>query len=99
MLDPAYVFLYSHPVGTDIALLSSRAPIVLGGLGAEYATYLTGIAPGRIYCQALIEELVAMGLTLIVTVLYPGATGLGHAERPTIGSQVSDIVYVFGGDP
>jgi hypothetical protein len=99
LLDPAYVFQLTHAVGADVTMLSKRAPIVLSGLGTEYPAYLTAIAPGRLYCQDLIDQLVATGLTVIVTVLYPGDVGLGNAGMPVVGSKVSDIVDIFGGDP
>ena len=98
LMSPSYIFRHSHPVGSSVTLLSSRGAIDLIETGDQYPFYLTGISPGRIYCESLVRELVATGLTLIVTILYPGDVGLGNAGWPVVGSKVSDIVRIFGGD-
>jgi len=100
LVDPAYSFLKLHSPGANITFLSSRAPIDLKEDGSQFPFYLTGIANGRLYAEDLIDQLVATGLTLIITILYPGDVGLGNAGLPTTGNPpLSDAVRVWGGDP
>jgi hypothetical protein len=91
LVDPAWAFQFSHPIGSDVTLLSSRSPIELSPLGLQYPFYLTGTAEGRVYAENLIDTLVATGLTLIITIIYPGDVGLGWG-----GTDLSDKTYVWG---
>ena len=92
-LDPAYRFQREHLPGADVALLSSLYPEEPPVDGSTYAFYLTGTSAARLYSQDLIASLVASGLTLIITVLYPGDVGLGN-----FGTTNSDKYRIWGGD-
>ena len=93
-LDPAYRFQLQHLPGADITYLSSVSPETPPIDGSTYALYLTGTSAARLYAQDLINELVATGFTLIITVIYPGDVGMGNA-----GTATSDKFMVWGGDP
>jgi hypothetical protein len=82
-VSPAYRFRYNHPSGTDINSVNSNSPIVLNPTGTDYQTYLTDMAGGRLYAQELIDMVVATGITLIFTILYPGNEGLGGWQNTT----------------
>lgn len=76
-ISPAYRFRYNHAVGTDINSVNTNSPVVLSPTGLDYQTYITDMSVGRVYAQDLIDAVVATGITLIFTILYPGEEGLG----------------------
>jgi len=99
LADPAHTFQNDHNPGTDITLLSTREPVDPKIDGSDLAFYLTGTANGRIFAENLIGKIVATGLTLIITVIYPGDVGLGNEGFPAEGDKISDKTFVWGGDP
>lgn len=76
-INPAYRFRYNHATGTDVNILNTNSPIVLSPTGLDYQTYITDMSVGRVYAEQLIDTVVATGITLIFTVLFPGEEGLG----------------------
>jgi hypothetical protein len=86
LLDPSYKFKKTHLAGANMSLVSRLAPYKPVGTGADYPTYLTGTARGRIEAQSLIEQLAAAGIFLNIVIVYPKGPGL------------EDITEVYGGD-
>jgi hypothetical protein len=91
LLSPAYGLKNTFTNGTDVALVATRAPVVLDPAGNDFEFFLTGNAAGRIYAQSLINQIAATGLTVIFTVIYPADTGLGKW-----GTKYSEITTVYG---
>jgi hypothetical protein len=93
LLSPVDNLQFDHPVGTEVRLVASNAPVVLNPNGDFWGFFITDVVGGRIYCQDLIQQVIAAGISLVFTVLYPSAIGLGKA-----GTQYSEIEYVYGDD-
>lgn len=77
IISPAYIIQKRHPVGTDVGFVPSKSSVPINALGDQYPFYLTGTAPGRLYAQSLIESVVAAGVNVQWTILYPSSIGLG----------------------
>ena len=94
LISPAYFIQQAHAEGASVLLVASKSPIVLPTDGSAYQPYLTDTASGRVYAQNLIDTIVAAGVTVIYTVLYPNSIGLGGWESPIPGAN--EISYVYG---
>lgn len=70
-LDPAYVFKYNHSVGTTITAIRRKGAVVMGGLGKEYAFYVSDPAKARQILQDLISQVKSVGLFLKYIIRYP----------------------------
>ena len=70
-LDPAYVFQYTHDVGSSVTMIRRRGGIVFGGLGDEYGAYITDPAAAREVLQELMEEVKSVGIFINFLVRYP----------------------------
>lgn len=91
LISPAYFIQQDHPTGSSVLLIDKKSPIVLPTDGTDYQPYLTDTASGRVYAQNLINTIVAAGVTVIYTILYPDDIGLG-----AWGTDHSEVVYVYG---
>jgi hypothetical protein len=95
-LDYRFKFPHSVPTGSTVTLLSQKgiwtpdAPEDLG------LTYLTDSALGRRAAQQTLESILAAGIELQSTVVYPGDAGLGNEGWPEDGPKVSDKLYIWG---
>jgi hypothetical protein len=100
ILDAGSVWQSSLHTGATVRLLSSRLPfspnseqVLVGNF------YVTGTAAGRVAAQQTINDIVAAGKQILVTVIYPGDRGLGAEGFPQDGNyKLSDKVEVWGGD-
>lgn len=93
LLSPINALQFDHPVGQEVRLVASNAPVVLAQNGSDYEFFLTNVVSGRIYCESLIEQVIAAGIALNFVILYPSDLGLGGA-----GTSHSEIVWVYGPD-
>lgn len=91
LISPAYFMQQDHPEGSSILLVEQKAPITLNPNGSDYEIFLTDTASGRVYAQNLINTIVAAGVTVIFTILYPDDIGLGKW-----GTPYSEVAYVYG---
>ncbi len=99
ILDAGSPFQAVIPPGATVRLLSSRLPFAPdeGDLIGNF--YATGTAAGRVAAQQTINDIVAAGKQVLVSILYPGDRGLGGAGFPQKGNyKLSDKVSVWGGD-
>jgi len=94
LLSPVNSLQFDHPIGQEIRLLQSKSPPVVAKNGTSYPFYITDVVGGRSYCQDLINQVVAAGITINFVILYPNDIGLGGA-----GTTHSEIKYVYGPDP
>jgi hypothetical protein len=82
-----------------VRLLSGRVPFEPAADHLVGNFYVTGTAAGREAARQIINDIVAAGKQVLVTVLYPGDRGLGGEGFPQGGSyKLSDKVSVWGGD-
>jgi hypothetical protein len=99
ILDAAVPFSATLPAGAAVRLLSGRVPFEPAADHLVGNFYVTGTAAGREAARQIINDIVAAGKQVLVTVLYPGDRGLGGEGFPQGGSyKLSDRVSVWGGD-
>ena len=94
LISPAYFIQQDHPSGSSVLLVTQKSPIVLPSDGSFYQGYLTDTASGRIFAQNLINTIVAAGVTVIYTILYPSPIGLGGWQSTFPGTD--EVAYVYG---
>jgi hypothetical protein len=94
IVNPSYRFKFTHESGTNISLVSINSVYDLNSAGKDYPFYLTDIVSGRIYTEELIRTVIATGIKLAITILYPSDIGLGKG-----GTINSEIASIFGPDP
>lgn len=92
-INPSYKFKKSHPIGTDIALISKLAPPSPNKDGTDLPFFLTDSVAGRIYAEKLIKEITATGIVVIIYVLYPNDVGLGNYYKDP---GLSEKYYIWG---
>lgn len=91
LLNPSYIIKNTHDVGTDVALVALNGPIKIDKIGNDRPFYLTDVVAGRVYAEDLIKTVVATGIRLIITVIYPGDEGLSKW-----GTVDSEKVKIWG---
>jgi hypothetical protein len=94
LLSPIYTIKTPHPPGTSVFLVASNAPAVITPDGLNYPFFITDVVSGRVYAQDLIQSVAATGISIIFTILYPSAIGLGGWESPT--KAANEIAYIYG---
>jgi hypothetical protein len=93
LLSPINNLAYDHNAGQSVMLIQSKSPVVIPSSGLGFEFFITDVISGRIYAQQLIEQVVAAGISLVFTVLYPNSVGLGKSDTP-----YDEIVWVYGPD-
>lgn len=91
LLNPSYRIKNNHPIGTDVALVSVNGPVQISKTGTDFPFYLTDVVAGRVYAEDLIKTVVATGIRLVITILYPGDEGLSRW-----GSEDSEASKIWG---
>jgi hypothetical protein len=71
LLDPAYRFKTTHPIGAEVQVVTALTPHASNGDGSDYPIYLTGTTAARNTMFDLIETLVAAGIFVNRDVLLP----------------------------
>ena len=89
LISSAYNIKIPHGVGTDVALVSSKAPAVISADGLDYPFYITDVVSGRVYAESLLQSIAATGINIVFTVLYPNSIGLGKWHTPY--DEISEI--------
>jgi hypothetical protein len=89
LISPSYTIQKPHSSGGSVMLVAQKSPVTLPADGTAYQGYLTDVVSGRTYAQDLIQSVVAAGVQLIITVLYPSDEGLGKAGTPE--SEITEI--------
>lgn len=96
MLDYQQRMPHTNLSGATVTLLADKS-------GFEPAAdlglfYLTASSAGRIAATQQLQQAVAAGVELDLTVVYPGDRGLGGEGLGASGRKVSDKVAIWGGD-
>lgn len=94
LLSPINNLQYDHPAGQEVRFVESRSPVSLNPSGSDYEFFLTDVVGGRTYCQELIEQVVAAGITINFVILYNSSIGLGKS-----GTPYDEITWIYGPDP
>lgn len=92
-LDPTYKFKFVHESGTNISLISINSTYDVTKDGTDYPDYVTDIVSGRLYAEELINLVVATGIIVVITVLYPNPIGLENWERTEEDQQTWKKVW------
>lgn len=90
-LDPSYRFRFRHDLLSSVSLLADDVAYVPAIDGRDFSMYLTGTADARIFCQDIIDDIVALGINLEVIIIYPSDEGLGNAGAGTDLAQEPPI--------
>jgi N-acetylneuraminic acid mutarotase len=99
LVDPSFAFPIDVPSGASVILLKQRGSWLPDEPAGSGAFYITAAAAGRVAASKNIDDLVAAGIKVTKTVIYPSDVGLGNAGRPASGVQkLSDKIVVWGGD-
>jgi hypothetical protein len=91
LISPVYTLQNVFPSGTIVSLVASNSPPIPTQDGLDYPYYITDVVAGREYAQTLIQNVSATGITVIFTILYPNAIGLGKW-----GTPYSEISTIYG---
>jgi hypothetical protein len=91
LISPAYTIQKEHAKGEEVRLIAQRGAVNLSQDGLDYPFYITDTVSGRVYAEDLINSVVATGINVIITVLYPGDAGVGHG-----GTSTSEISAIWG---
>ena len=94
LLSPINSLQFDHSIGSEIRFVESKAPVVINPNGSDWPFYLTDIVGGRVYCEELIQQVIAAGITLNFVILYNSSIGLGKS-----GTPYDEITYIYGPDP
>jgi hypothetical protein len=70
-IDPSYVFKFTHDIASAVTMIRRRGGIQFGGVGAEYAGYITDPASARIVLQELMQEVKSVGIFINFLIRYP----------------------------
>lgn len=99
ILDAAVPFSSSLPAGASVRLLTGREAFEPAADQLVGNFYVTGTAAGREAAHQIIDDIIAAGKQVLVTIVYPGDRGLGAEGFPQGSNyKLSDVVEVFGGD-
>ena len=70
-IDPAYVFKFTHNIGSSVAKINRRGSIQFGGKGEELSPYVTDPSAAREVLKELMEQVKSVGVFLNFMVRYP----------------------------
>jgi hypothetical protein len=71
LIDPAYVFKFTHNIGSYINFISERKPYIPRVNGNDYAVYLTSPSNSRAIVQSILLSLAAAGIIIKFVILAP----------------------------
>lgn len=99
IIDFAQQFTVDLPVGTTVVLLGQKGPFNPDRPQQYGVFYLTSSSSGRVAAASSIDAVVAAGIDVDKTVVYPGDRGLGGEGLPASEAQkLSDKVGIWAGD-
>jgi len=76
LIDPSYIFMKSHAIGTILNYIIPNKPIKPQINGNDFAIYLTSPSDARLAVQAILETLKAEGIKIVFIILAPKYTYL-----------------------
>jgi hypothetical protein len=99
LLSPTYAIKSAIPSGSFVGKLSTVGGYAPANPQSVGSLYLTASSIARITASSLLDSMIAGGLSLDKTILFPGDRGLGNEGRPTTTvAKLSDVVRIFGSD-
>jgi hypothetical protein len=82
ILDPAYVFKFSHESGSQVQNVASLVKYAPKDDGFDYPVYITGTVQARDFFFTLIRQIVAAGVFISEDIAYPDVRYSDVAVRP-----------------
>lgn len=70
-IDPAYVFQFTHNIGSAVTVVGRKGAVSFDGSGSELPPYITDPSSARDVLQELIKEVKSVGVFLNFIVRYP----------------------------
>jgi len=70
-IDPAYVFKFSHNIGSAVTRINKKGGIQFKGDGSERAPYITDPSAAREVLKELMESIKSIGVFLNFMIRYP----------------------------
>lgn len=70
-IDPSYIFLKNHSIGSKVVSLRSKGPHAMSTDGREYAPYITDPSEARIILQELIKSVKSAGIFVNFLIRFP----------------------------
>lgn len=86
LLSPAYTIQKTHAVGADVSLVLKQN-VIPATDGSDYQGFITTVAAGRVYATDIIEQIVAAGLNIAITIVYPSDIGLGKNTKEFVWGE------------
>lgn len=71
VMDPSYIFLFNHTVGSSVTSIDNQGPHIMSGLGTEYPPYITNPGDVRVTLQGLIQSVASSGIFVDFLIRYP----------------------------
>lgn len=71
MVDPAYKYKFSHPIGDKVQFIHETQPYTPTKFGKDFPVYVTGTTQAREAMFTLIKSLVAAGIFIEKEVILP----------------------------
>ena len=71
ILDPSYLFQYSHTAGSGVTAIDHKGPHIMSGFGTEYPPYLTNPSDVRVTLEKLIQSVASSGIFIDFLIRYP----------------------------
>lgn len=100
-VDSSFTFPIDIPSGSKIHVLIQKGPWVPENITEVGAFYSTDSITGRMEASNTIDNVVAAGVDIRKTVIYPGTYGLGNGEIDTSAQdvpKVNDALYIWGSE-
>lgn len=99
LLDFGQAFPKDLAIGTTVTLLLQKGPFNPANPQNLGVFYLTDSSSGRVAASQSIDAVVAAGIIVDKTIVYPGDRGLGGEGLPTEGvNKLSDATTVWAGN-
>ena len=71
VLDPSYIFQFSHGVDSHVISINNKGPHLMSGLGTEFPPYITNPSDVRVTLEKLIQSVASSGIFINFLVRYP----------------------------
>jgi hypothetical protein len=71
IVDPAYIFQYTHVNGSSIVAIDNKGPHIMSGFGTEYPPYITNPPSVIATLESLIQSVASAGIFIDFLIRYP----------------------------
>lgn len=97
-IDYTYVFPKDLASGTKVCLLKQKGAWMPANVKAAGALYITASNAGVAAASQKVDEVLAAGMPVEKTIVYPGDRGLGGEGRSVDADKKPDKIQIWGAD-